>query len=200
MSRPSPFTPTYAALADVLAPDDSDDPTHDIAFADTVVADDMDPPPSSRRVAPFAPPAVTIVFDAAAVRDDARSLTPLAFPLAPHGIHSAVDEMRELWEQTLAIVSEQRAERGMLVPPSPPLLFMSRLLALWSCFQWSRGDLTRAAAITAFVLVAAGVTFATTAHASDAADVASAGEAAQVRAARTLEQHTGHAVVLRRHR
>ena len=176
----------------------------DIAFADTVFAseltEDADPAPSG-----------PIFFDDGAGRST-HCVTPLAFPLPPaaddvslatrlrvlsahirHAFRRSLEEMREIWGNTAVIVqSEVEATGG---PTTTTAFYLRRTIALWSCFQWSRADLARAAMIGTGVFTVAGVIGATTMDFADGArDGATSGE---VRVARTLDQHTALKIVIR---
>ena len=174
----------------------------DFAFADTVFASELpeedDPPPS-----------LPIFFDA--VRGSPQCATPLAFPLPDaaadvdfatrgrvflahvrHGVRAALEEIRELWTGTADIVYGQRA--GQLPRASALGFFALRVLALWQCFQWSRADVLRAALIGVAVFVVAGAAFASTVGGAEATGSAGGDE---VRAPRTLDQHTGRQIVVR---
>ncbi len=184
----------------------------DFAFADTVFANELDEAPPSGPIFVSDPLGNT------------QCVTPLAFPLPPpgddvgvatrlrvlsahvrHAIRGAHEEMRDLWAGTYEIVasSDRPAQPGAM-------LFLRRILALWSCFQWSRADLTRAAMIGLAVFVTAGAIGATTldfddaaatsasgASASTTASASAAGSSSEVRARRTLDQHTGKRLVPR---
>lgn len=166
----------------------------DFAFADTVFSSgdlsDEPPPPSG-------PIYVNDPFGA-----HTQCVTPLAFPLPPaaeeidfatrmrvlaahmrHAVRRSREEMRELWAGTVEIVASDSG-----APPS----FLQRVLALWSCFQWSRADVLRAAMIGIAVFVVAGTIGAATIDFGDAAAASS-----EVRAGRTLVQHTGKKIVIR---
>lgn len=109
-----------------------------------------------------------------------------------HGVRRAFEEFRELWDGTADIVYEQRA--GQLPRTSALGFFVRRVLALWECFQWSRADVLRAALIGLAVFVVAGAAFASTAGGGEATGSAGGSE---VRAPRTLDQHTSHQIVVR---
>ncbi|HSO37448.1 MAG TPA: hypothetical protein VLT33_33210 [Labilithrix sp.] len=176
----------------------------DFAFADTVFANELPDEPDG-------PPSLPIFFDDA--RSNPQCVTPLAFPLPDaaadvdlatrrrvffahvrHGFRRSLEEMRELWGGTADIVYGQTAgERG----PSKTSafgFFVRRVLALWQCFQWSRADLVRAAMIGLAVFVVAGAAFAST---MDLGGATSSAGGSEVRAARTLDQHTARKMVLR---
>jgi hypothetical protein len=204
-----------------LEPDGSDDPTtsvsmrrdrpvappvsirapvqvEDFAFADTVIAGDLadhdEPPPS-----------LPIFFDDA--RSNPQCVTPLAFPLPDaaadvgfatkrrvffahvrHGLLRSREEMRELWQGTADLVE------GSGVPRTATFgFFVRRVFALWSFFQWSGADVLRAAMIGGAVFVVAGTLGAVTLRPFE-----HDGEAAgsEVRAPRTLDQHTSREVTV----
>jgi hypothetical protein len=171
----------------------------DFAFADTVFAkelgDDELPPPSGP----------IYVNDS---RGNTQCVTPLAFPLPEagehaslatrlrvalahlrHAIRGSLDEMRELWAGTAEMVDGGVAGSRF-----------ARVLALWSCFQWSRADLTRAAMIGLAVFITAGAIGATSLDFdgdSDGSATRSAASGTEVRPGRTLDQHTGKKNVVR---
>jgi hypothetical protein len=173
----------------------------DFAFADTIVAsDEVEAPPSG-----------PIFFDDA-TRSGKQCVTPLAFPLPPaaeavgfstrlrvlcahvrHAFLRSREEMRELWGGTAAIVGDEANGEGGAATSNGFVIFMRRILALWSCFQWSRTDLTRAAMIGLAVFVVAGVVGATTMDFS----ASDGGGGTEVRAGRTLDQHTARKIVIR---
>ncbi|MBX3189031.1 MAG: hypothetical protein KF819_18565 [Labilithrix sp.] len=174
----------------------------DFAFADTVSARELEEP------APASGP--IFVNDLAG---STQCVTPLAFPLPPasadarlstrarvlsahfrHSVRHSVEEMKELWAGTAEIVD---GDAPTAAPASPAGRFVRRVLALWSCWQWDRTDLTRAAMIGLGVFVVAAVVGATTMSAGDAADADAASGASEVRATRTLDQHTGRNPVVR---
>jgi hypothetical protein len=160
----------------------------DFAFADTVYANELDDE--------GAPPASGPIF----VQDPAghpHCMTPLAFPLpmpaedvslttrlrvlfahARHAVRGSVDEMRGLWADTNELVEPDEAGSGR---------HLRRALALWSFFQWSRTDFTRAAMIGLAVFITAAALGATT---MDFGTDASAAGSDEVRALHTLDQHT----------
>lgn len=164
----------------------------DFAFADTVVAqelgDDERPPPSgpiyvsdslgnTQCLTPLAFP-----LPAAAEDVDLRTRLRIALSHVRHATRGSVDEMRELWAGTAQMV-EGGASAGRF----------HRALAMWSCFQWSGADLTRAAMIGLAVFLTAGAIGATTLDLGDGTASAASHDAssAEVRGARTLDQHTG---------
>lgn len=165
----------------------------DFAFADTVFADEL-------AEDELAPPSGPIYVNDS--MGNAQCVTPLAFRLPDagenadfatrlrvlhahvrHAVRGAYEEMRELWAGTAEMVDGGASGSRF-----------DRVLALWSCFQWSRADLTRAAMIGLAVFVTAGAIGATTLD-FDAEDTASArGNATsstEVRGGHTLDQHTG---------
>lgn len=177
---PSSRRPGLRGLADVLEPEA---PAPDFAFAPTVHAADFDDP-----IPPSNPMIVRDAFG-----NGQQCMTPLAFPLPPpsedaslatkargtlaqvrHAWLGQLQELAELWRGT--------AESGSLA---------NRLRALWSCWQWDRTDIARAAIIgmSVFVVVA-----------TIGASVAAAGvpddSVLHVRAPRTLDQHTGKSWVI----
>jgi hypothetical protein len=195
----------FRGLADVLEPEGQEltsdgplasarRPQVDFAFADTVFADELpadEPPPPSGPIY---------------VRDDhgrdSLCVTPLAFPLPPasarldaatrlrvhmahlrHALSNARDEMRELWGATAAIVDDARADGTPALPR-----VVRRVGALWSCFQWSRTDLTRAAMIGLAVFITAAAVGTSTV---EPGSTSARGD--EVRARRTLDQHTSMA-------
>lgn len=181
----------------------------DFAFADTVFANELDNDPES-------PPSLPISFDEPS--SSTQCVTPLAFPLPDaakdvdlstrlrvlsarlrHSQRRAVEEMRELWGDTAAIVDDGASGEGG--PKTTPsfLFFLRRIVAIWSCFQWSLTDLTRAAIIGSVVFLVAGAIGATVLDFT--LDVGTGGtRSPEVRAAHTLEQHTARKIVLRNKR
>lgn len=169
----------------------------DFAFADTVFAKEL---PGDE-----APPSGPIFVNDP--MGHTQCVTPLAFPLPPagddldfatrmrvllahlrHGVRHSREEMHELWAGTAEIVNGEGAapENASSMP-----LVLRRIAALWSCFQWSRADLTRAAVIGLAVFVAAAALGAAT---MDLGGRSAAGS--EVRAGRTLEQHTGKKIAV----
>lgn len=163
----------------------------DFAFADTIVArelaDDEAPPPSgpiyvhdpdgnTQCVTPLA-----FRLPSAAEDVDVSTRMRVTVAHARDAVRRSVEEMRELWAGTAEMVGGQ--EPGAL----------RRVLLLWSCFQWSRADFTRAAMIGVAVFITAAAIGAST---MDLADGGSAAAGAGVRAARTIDQHTGKKIVL----
>jgi hypothetical protein len=168
----------------------------DFAFADTVYADEL----AEDELAP--PSGPIYVNDSMGNAQFIGSVTPLAFRLPDaaehvdlatrlrvlhahvrHAVRGAYEEMRELWAGTAEMVDGGASGSRL-----------DRVLALWSCFQWSRADLTRAAMIGLAVFVTAAAIGATTLD-FDAEGTASAkGDATsstEVRGGHTLDQHTG---------
>jgi hypothetical protein len=205
-TSPTDDSGSFGGLADVLEPD-ADSVTsvrpipvaparvQDFAFADTVFADELPdegaPPPSGPIFA----------------RDpmgNTQCVTPLAFRLPPpgddvdlptrlrvlfaharHAVRASLEEMSGLWAHTDKLVD--RYDVG-------PKRHLRRVLALWSFFQWSRADLTRAAMIGVAVFIVAAAIGAST---MDFGGDNSAASSAEVRAGRTLDQHTGKKFVWR---
>jgi hypothetical protein len=158
----------------------------DFAFADTVYADELadGPPPPSGPI---------FVQDPAG---NTQCMTPLAFRLpmpaedvdlptrlrallaqARHAFRRSREEMRELWADT----------NEMVEPTAGTRRHLRRVVAMWSFFHWSRTDLTRAALIGLAVFITAAAIGATTLDLGGTSAAASD----QVRAQRTLDQHTG---------
>ena len=200
---------SFGGLADVLEPD-SDAITsmrrlpapiqlQDFAFADTVFADELaedELPPSSGPI---------YVNDS---MGNAQCVTPLAFRLPDagenvdfatrlrvlrahvrHAVRGAREEMRELWAGTADMVDGGASGSRF-----------ERVLALWSCFTWSRADLTRAAMIGLAVFVTAAALGATTLDFDGESAASAKGNATsstEVRPGRTLDQHTGKKGVVR---
>jgi hypothetical protein len=174
----------------------------DFAFADTVFANELTDDEG-------APPSGPIYVHEPG--GHTQCVTPLSFPLPPagadvdfptrlrvlhahlrHALRRARDEMREIWAGAAEMVVERERAEGA-EPPALPFV-VRRVLALWSCFQWSRADLTRAAMIGLAVFVAAAAIGATTMDFGESAR-ASAGASSEVRSGRTLDQHTGKKLV-----
>lgn len=164
----------------------------DFAFADTVFArelpDDELPPPSgpiyvndslgnTQCVTPL-----SFRLPHAAEDVDLATRLRVAFAHVRHAVRGALEEMRELWAGTAEMVDGGAAGSAF-----------ARVLALWSCFQWSPADLTRAAMIGLAVFVTAAAIGATTLDLGDG-DVCAA--SAGVRGPRTLDQHTGKKFVV----
>jgi hypothetical protein len=171
-------------LAEVLEPDGAElasrhplatrrRPCVDFAFADTVFADDLQdeeaPPPATLR------------------RLDTATRLRVHAARLRHALWQARDEMRELWGATAVIVDDSCADRARLLPRG-----VRRFGALWSCFQWSRVDLVRAALIGLAVFI---TTAALGTSAVDPGSTAARGD--EVRARRTLDQHTGSTLMRR---
>lgn len=207
----------FAALADVLEPSSSPTPSppaaaapvsirepaqvQDFAFAETVSATELGDESHS----------TPIFFDDVSERP--HCVTPLAFPLPPpadavsfetrlrvgtahvrHGFRGALEEMSDLWRGAGEIVESELME-GVRRPPATGLgMFWRRVRALWSCFTWTASDFARAALIGSAVLLVASTAFVSFGSSSN--DVAF-GASAEVRAGHTVDQHTGHKVVVR---
>jgi len=182
-----------AAPASVRAP--APIQLHDFAFADTVIAqeilEDELPPPSSpiyvsdsmgntQCVTPLA----FRLPDAGADVDLATRLRVLLAHLR-HAVRGAFQEMSDLWDGTAEMVDGGASGSRF-----------ARVLALWSCFQWSRADLTRAAMIGLAVFVTTATLAATTLDFGDASSTSNAAASAGVRGGRTLDQHTGRKTVV----
>ncbi len=172
---------------------------HDFAFADTVFAEELT---EDELIPPSGP---IYVSDS---NGNTQCVTPLAFRLPDagegvaattwlrvlaahmrHAVRGSLDEMRELWAGTAEMVDGGASGSRF-----------ARVLALWSCFQWSRADLTRAAMIGLAVFAVAATIGATTIDFSDASTASASDGAvsgAGVRGARTLDQHTGKKFVVR---
>jgi hypothetical protein len=145
----------------------------DLAFADTVIANDLEPPPPSGIVvsdeadAVIAPPdLVTHVLtpmtmaaswhpEAPAPAYDPGVVTRLssAFERVRHGVNESRAEMNLLWSATATL--EEVADDGGVVHRRPVTL-RRRLTMLLSFFEWERADLLRAAwiGLGAFLLAA----------------------------------------------
>jgi hypothetical protein len=178
-------------------------PIQDFAFADTVFARELEdaeaPPPSgglyysdSMGNAQHGTP-LPFALPAASDNVDVPTRARIAFAHLRHSVRGSIEEMRELWAGTAEIVADEGANQPA---PSPFAFFVRRVLALWSCFQWSRADLTRAAMIGGAVFAIAATIGAVTVDfgadfgGSSTASGASAASSG-VRKAHTLDQHTG---------
>jgi hypothetical protein len=176
-------------LADLLEPSLTQHPA-DIAFADTVHVRDLnlgdtgdDPPPASGPI---------IVHDP---HQGTQWMTPFAFPLplapadvsfstrmravserARHFMRGSIGEAQDAWSQT-----------------SQAPTFLERVKALWSLWQWERADLVRAAIIGAAVFFVVATIGGLAIAGSDSAGTQAFGVSAsnEVRAPRTVDQHTG---------
>jgi hypothetical protein len=168
----------------------------DFAFADTVVASELpdDAPPPSGPI---------FVNDE---QGHTQCVTPLAFPLPPaaehadlrtrlrvwtahlrHAVRRSREEMRDLWAGTAEMVNGD----GSQVARSGWTTLLRRAFALWSCFQWSRADLTRAALIGLAVFLMAAAAGAASIDLGPRAAASS-----EVRPGHTLEQHTGRKIAV----
>ena len=207
---PSDDSARFGGLADVLEPDpDGFAPPvsarapapiqlQDFAFADTVFAKEL----GDDELAPQSGP--IYVNDA---MGNTQCVTPLAFRLPDAGegadlearvrtalahlrqaAAGSLDEMRELWAETTEMVDGGASGSRF-----------RRLLAMWSCFQWSRADLTRAAMIGLGVFITAAAIGVTTLDFGEGTTSAADGDASStgVRSARTIDQHTGKKSVVR---
>jgi hypothetical protein len=158
------------------------EPAPDIEFGPTVVASrrDLDEP------------------DPPSIRTDSQLVTPLAFPLAPREeevdlvtrlrrtTEKSLAELREAWASTSDVLDETvpAARLGPVVVPFRLLVWYRRLRALCAFWDWQRDDLLRGAFIGGFVLVIVlGI--------ASAQEPTNASGADEVRAPRTLDQHTG---------
>jgi hypothetical protein len=164
-------------LAELLEPDSAHDQgTGDMAFAPTIHVREIleDAPPPSGPI---------IVSDA---MGQTQHMTPLAFPLPPASedapvstkMRVGVSRVRHAFQRSFDELSELWASTG-------DGSFMERARMLWSFWEWERTDLVRAGLIGAAVFLVVA-----TAGASVVA-TRTAGASAEVRAPRTLDQHTG---------
>lgn len=178
-------------LADLLEPSSSRRRgAGDIAFADTIHVRDLDLSDTGDELPPASAPVIVHTPD-----QGTQCLTPFAFPLPPaaqdvslstklrvlsarirHGVRGSIEEAQDAWSQA----SEA---------PTP----VERLKALWSLWQWERGDLVRAAIIGGAVFfVAATIGGVAIAGDSDAPQAFGISANNEVRAPRTVDQqHTG---------
>lgn len=181
-------------LADLLEPPSTPrrprDVKHDIAFADTIHVRDLDLTATGDELPPASGPVIVNTPD-----QGTQCLTPLAFPLPPasedaslstklriltarvrHGVRGSIEEAQDAWSQT-----------------SEAPTFIERVKALWSLWQWERTDLVRAAIMGGAVFCVA-ATIGGVAIASGDEDPAFGVTASnEVRAPRTVDQHTGRA-------
>lgn len=184
-------------LADLLEPDSSR-AARDIAFADTIyirdLDDDLAPPPSgpvivndpdqgTQWMTPFA-------FPLPAASEDVSLSTKLRVLAARlrHGLRGSIEELKELWTHTTELVD---ANGG-----TPALTVARRLRALWSLWEWERGDIVRAGTIGLAVFALAATIGAIALDPGDAAPSAQAASGA-VRGPRTVDQHTGRVIAVR---
>jgi hypothetical protein len=202
-ARISRVEPMVAPPVSVRAPVQ----VQDFAFADTVIAREL--PPDE----PTPPSGPIFVND---VSGSTQCVTPLAFPLPSaaedadmetrarvfsahirHTVRYSLEEMRELWAGTAEIVDGSPADS----PARSAARFFRRVVALWSCWQWERTDVTRAALIGLGVFAVTAAIGATTARPHDRrsadGDSSSASSATEVRATHTLDQHTGRNAAVR---
>lgn len=190
MIRRKSEAPELGGLADLLEPEASA-PAPDFAFADTIhvrdLGDEIAPPPSGP----------VIVNDP---NQGTQCLTPLAFPLPPasenvsfstrlralaartrHQLRAAFEELEELWSEAGDVVDDEGSGRALGV--------VRRLRAVWSFWEWERGDIARAAAIGCAVFAVAAVGGAVVLDAESGVTAAASGV---VRAPHTVQmQHTG---------
>jgi hypothetical protein len=177
-------------LADFLEP--RTPRTGELAFADTIHIDDLDLGGTGEDLSPASHP----VF----VNDPSQStqwMTPFAFPLPSsaqevsfstklrvlhsrilHFVRGWVEEANDAWSQTQGAAS-----------------FPERVKALWSLWQWERGDLVRAALMgsAVFFVVATLGAIAMASGDEPAAQAFGVLPSNEVRAPRTVDQHTGRA-------
>lgn len=178
-------------LADLLEPPSTPrrpGRTHDIAFADTIHVRDLDLTATGDELPPASGPVLVHTPE-----QGTQCLTPLAFPLPPasqdaslstklrlltarvrHGVRGSIEEAQDAWSQT-----------------SEAPTFIERVKALWSLWQWERTDLVRAAvmggAVFCVVATIGGVTIAS----GDDGPALGVSASNEVRAPRTVDQHTG---------
>ncbi|MBX3204193.1 MAG: hypothetical protein KF764_03940 [Labilithrix sp.] len=141
----------------------------DFAFADTVVAADLDEivPPSGVLVSDdtgqclltpvaYAPPIVE-------TNPDFATRLRVAWARMRYGMKASRDEMNELWSATAV---HERDAAGALVREEDPLARAAvvgrRVRTFFSFFEWDRADMLRAAwiGLVVFVLVATAGAFA----------------------------------------
>ncbi len=189
-------------LADLLEPESSPaTPAPDLAFADTIHVRDLDDDP--------APPASGPVI----VKDPEQGtqcMTPFAFPLPAaaedvslatrlrvlaarvrHGLRGSLEELKELWTHTNALVEGPTDGRALTVA--------RRLRALWSLWEWERADVVRAGTIGLAVFALAAAIGAVALDRGDGATASAAASDAEwlVRKPHTVEQHTGRSFPVR---
>lgn len=203
---PSPMNSQGAVPVSIRAPQQ----VQDFAFAETV---------SAREIGEDSNPSTPIFFDDVAAATQ-HCVTPLAFPLPPaaddvdlrtrlrvgsahvrHGLRGSIEDMSDLWRGAGEIVEAELME-GFRRPPATALgLFLRRVRAAWSCFTWTSSDLARVALIFSGVfLVGVTAVLTTRANNDDATATASSDASTEVRAPRTVEQHTGRKLVVRNKR
>lgn len=224
MVRSSPLLPTsrsrpLASLADVLEPIEGDDdlptrvgpvraPEADMAFADTVVANDLD------EVAPVSAPFV--LKDPAATKE-----TPLAFPVESarpdegffaslrRNVRGAASEIADVWNDAgrvrsfTAPVTIFGLETPELVraPLARVAYVLARLRAVLSAWDWGLVDVVRACAIGAvvFALAAFAGVFALSSGVLQLGPEDTASAAPELREPRTVEsEHATFAKNVRR--
>ena len=180
-------------LADLLEPP-STPRTTDIAFADTIHVRDLNLGDTGDELPPASGPVIVNDPD-----QGTQWMTPFAFPLpAPaedvslstklrilsarvrHGVRGSLEEAQDAWSQT-----------------SEAPTFVERVKALFSLWQWERGDLVRAAIIGGAVFVVAATIGAAAIAGGEAESPQAFGVSAAyedgVRVPRTVDQHTGRA-------
>jgi hypothetical protein len=180
-------------LADLLEPPSTPrrrpPPPSDIAFADTIHVRDLNLSDTGDELPPASGPL--------RVNDPEQGtqwMTPFAFPLPPaaedvslstklrilsarirHGVRGSIEEAHDAWSQT-----------------SEAPTFVERVQALFSLWQWERGDLVRAALMGGAVfLVVATIGAVAIAGNDDTAQAVGISASNEVRAPRTVDQHTG---------
>jgi hypothetical protein len=180
-------------LADLLEPPSTPrttPPPTDIAFADTIHVRDLNLGDTGDDLPPASGPVIVNDPD-----HGTQWMTPFAFPLPPapadvsfatkmrvlaarirHLLRGSMEEAQEAWSQT-----------------SEAPTFVERVKALWSLWQWERGDLVRAAIIggAVFSVVATIGGFALADSDSEGTQAFGVSASNEVRAPRTVDQHTG---------
>lgn len=182
-------------LADRLEPP-STSRAADIAFADTVHVRDLNLADTGDELPP--PSGPVIVNDP---QQGTQWMTPFAFPLPPatehvsfstkvrilsarirHGVRGSIEEAQDAWSQTREAPT-----------------FFERVKALFSLWQWERGDLVRAAVMGAAVFAVVATIGGFAIAGGDDPETVAVGEgvhdarAVGVRVPRTVDQHTGRA-------
>jgi hypothetical protein len=134
-------------------------PACDFAFADTVVAEDLD----GQAIYPVddVPPASTPVIVNGYGGTNASVHVQALVARASHDMRASRDEIRQLWRATLEVVADGVPERQRDVM-GRVLVVARRVRALWAFWQWDRTDLLRAAMIGIAVFLAAATVGAST--------------------------------------